>query len=167
MPSALAAELKQNKPFTSLKEEAALSIARTAAVLDHQISQALKAHALTQSQYNVLRILRGAGAEGLCRNEVGARLVAQVPDVTRLLDRMEDLGLITRQRGAEDRRYVTTRISRKGLELVDQLDKPVREMLQVQLGHVSEKTLRAVIDGLAEVRAIPDVEAARLRRGRP
>ena len=155
MPSALAAELKQNKPFTSLKEEAALSIARTAAVLDHQISQALKAHALTPSQYNVLRILRGAGAEGLCRNEVGARLVTQVPDVTRLLDRMEDTGLISRQRGSLDRRYVTTRITRKGLELVDQLDKPMRELLHTMLGHVSDKSLRAVVDGLAAVREKP------------
>jgi len=155
MLSALADELKQSKPFTSLKEEAALSIARTAAVLDHQVSQALKAHALTPSQYNVLRILRGAGTEGLCRNEVGARLVTKVPDVTRLLDRMESAGLISRQRGSEDRRYVTTRISRKGLDLVDRLDKPMRDLLQALLGHVSEKDLRAVVDGLAEVRAKP------------
>jgi len=155
MLSALAAELKQNKPFTSLKEEAAVSIARTAAVLDHQVSQALKAHALTPSQYNVLRILRGAGAAGLCRNEVGQRLVTQVPDVTRLLDRMEDTGLISRQRGSEDRRFVTTRITRKGQDLVDRLDKPMRELLQALLGHVGEKSLRAVVEGLAEVRAKP------------
>jgi len=155
MLSALAAELKQNKPFTSLKEEAAVSIARTAAVLDHQVSQALKAHALTPSQYNVLRILRGAGAAGLCRNEVGQRLVTQVPDVTRLLDRMEDTGLISRQRGSEDRRFVTTRITRKGQDLVDRLDKPMRELLHALLGHVGEKSLRAVVEGLAEVRAKP------------
>ncbi|MGE0863589.1 MAG: MarR family winged helix-turn-helix transcriptional regulator [Vicinamibacterales bacterium] len=155
MLTGLASELKQNKPFVNLKEEAAVSIARTAAMLDHQVSQALKAHALTPSQYNVLRILRGAGAAGLCRNEVGQRLVTQVPDVTRLLDRMEDNGLISRQRGAEDRRYVTTRITRKGLDLVDKLDKPMRELLQALLGHVSEKSLRAVVDGLAEVRQKP------------
>ena len=155
MASGLSAELKQTKPFASLKEEATLSIARTAAVLDHQVSQALKAHALTPSQYNVLRILRGAGAEGLCRNEVGARLVTQVPDVTRLLDRMEDTGLISRQRGSEDRRYVTTRITRKGLERVDKLDKPMRELHQTLLGHVSEKSLRALVDAMAEVRAKP------------
>jgi len=153
MASGLGAELKQTKPFASLEEEAALSIARTSAVLDHQISQALKVHGLTPSQYNVLRILRGAGPEGLCRNEVGVRLVTQVPDVTRLLDRMEDTGLISRQRGAEDRRYVTTRITRKGLELVDTLDQPVRGLLQELLGHVSKKNLRALVDALAEVRA--------------
>ena len=153
MLSALGIELKQNKPFGSLEEEAALSIARTSAVLGHQVSQALKARGLTPSQYNVLRILRGAGPEGLCRNEVGARLVTQVPDVTRLLDRMEDTGLISRQRGSEDRRYVTTRVTRKGLDLVDQLDQPMRDLLQQQLGHVSKKTLRALIDALAELRA--------------
>lgn len=153
MQTGLGAELKQNKPFTSLEEEAALSIARTAAVLDHRVSQALKAHSLTTSQYNVLRILRGAGPDGLCRNEVGSRLVTQVPDVTRLLDRMEDTGLISRQRGDKDRRYVTTRITRKGLDLVDALDKPMRDLLEAQLGHVSKKSLRALVDALEEVRA--------------
>jgi DNA-binding MarR family transcriptional regulator len=153
MLSGLAAELKQNKPFGSLEEEAALSIARTAAVLGHQVSQALKAHALSASQYNVLRILRGAGVEGLCRNEIGTRLVTEVPDVTRLLDRMEDAGLISRHRGTEDRRFVTTRITRKGLEVVDALDKPMLDLLHAQLGHVGKKGLRALIDALAEVRA--------------
>jgi len=155
MASGLGAELKQTKPFASLEEEAALSIARTSAILEHQVSQALKAHGLTSSQYNVLRILRGAGPEGLCRNEVGTRLVTQVPDVTRLLDRMEDTGLISRQRGAEDRRFVTTRITRKGLELVDKLDEPVRELLGSLLGHMSRSGLRALIDGLAEARVKP------------
>lgn len=155
MASGLGAELKQTKPFESLEVEAALSIARTAAVFEHQAAQALKPYHLTLSQYNVLRILRGAGAEGLCRNEVGSRLITQVPDVTRLLDRMEDAGLISRQRGSEDRRYVTTRSTRKGLDLVGKLDQPIKELHQAQLGHVSKKTLRALIDALAEVRAKP------------
>jgi len=153
MSSALVVELKQTKPFASLEEEAALSIARTAAVLEHQVAQSLKAHGLTPSQYNVLRILRGAGPEGLCRHEVGTRLVTQVPDVTRLLDRMEETSLISRQRGATDRRYVTTRITRKGLDLVNRLDQPMQALVQAQLGHVSKKSLRALVDALAEVRA--------------
>lgn len=153
MLSGLGAELKQTKPFESLEVEAVLSIARTAAVFEHEAAQALRPYGLTLSQYNVLRILRGAGANGLCRNEVGTRLITQVPDVTRLLDRMEDTGLISRQRGSEDRRYVTTRITRKGLELVGKLDQPVTELHHAQLGHVSKKTLRALIDALAEVRA--------------
>lgn len=155
MLSGLGAELKQNKPFESLKVEAVLSIARTAAIFEHQSAQALKPFNLSLSQYNVLRILRGAGAEGLCRNEVGKRLVTEVPDVTRLLDRMEVAGLISRQRGSEDRRYVTTRITKKGLDLVGSIDKPIRELHQAQLGHVSKKTLRSLIDALAEVREKP------------
>ena len=82
-------ELKQARPFKQVEEEAYLSIMRTAALLEHQVAQALKPHGVTATQYNVLRILRGAGSEGLCRNEVGDRLVTTVPDVTRLLDRME------------------------------------------------------------------------------
>lgn len=153
MSSRLGEELKQSKPFESVEAEAVLSIARTAATLEHGIAQALKAHHLTPTQYNVLRILRGAGAGGLCRNEVGNRLVTRVPDVTRLLDRMEDTGLISRERGAEDRRYVTTRISRKGLDLVGKLDQPMHDLHAAQLGHVNKKTLRTLVDALAEVRS--------------
>ena len=75
--------------------------------------------------------------------------------MTRLLDRMEEAGLISRQRGAKDRRYVTTRITRKGLDLVGKLDRPITELHRAQLGHVSKKTLRSLIDALAEVRAKP------------
>ena len=155
MLSGLGTELKQTKPFQSLEAEAVLSIARTAAALEHEVAQALKAHELTPTQYNVLRILRGAGPDGLCRNEVGNRLVTRVPDVTRLLDRMEDTGLISRQRGSEDRRYVTTRITRKGVDLVGKLDQPMHELHQAQLGHLSKKSLRTLIDALAEARHKP------------
>src|SRR6187402_357659 len=115
-------EIKQTRPFRSIEEEAALSIVRTAAALEHTFDQAIKGYDITSTQYNVLRILRGAGSEGLCRNEVGQRLVRQVPDVTRLLDRMEHLDLIARQRAGRDRRYVTTTITKKGLELLKKLD---------------------------------------------
>ena len=166
MLSGLAAELKQNTPFENLEVEAVLSIARTAAIFEHQAAQALKPYHLSLTQYNVLRILRGAGADGLCRHEVGSRLITQVPDVTRLLDRIEAAGLIARERGSDDRRFVTTRITRKGLDLVGKIDKPITELHQAQLGHVSKKTLRALIGALAEVRAKPDFAAAQLRRGR-
>ncbi len=155
MLTGLGAELKQNKPFESLEAEAVLSIARTAAALDHGVAQALKVHGLTPTQYNVLRILRGADHGGLCRNEVGERLVTRVPDVTRLLDRMEETGLISRERGSDDRRFVTTRITRKGLDLVAKLDKPIHDLHHAQLGHMSKKTLRALIDALAEARGKP------------
>jgi DNA-binding MarR family transcriptional regulator len=152
VPKGLQQELKQTKPFQSLEVEAALSIARTAAKLDHSVAQALKPFGLTPTQYNVLRILRGAGVEGLCRNAVGERLVAPVPDVTRLLDRMEDAALISRERSGTDRRYVTTRITRKGLDLLDQIDAPLTALSQEQLGHLGRRNLRVLVDVLTKAR---------------
>ena len=96
----LRSELRQTKAFPSLEEEAFLSIERTSAVLADAFEQMLKPYGITATQYNVLRILRGAGAKGLCRNEIRDRLVTRMPDVTRLLDRMEASGLIRRTRGS-------------------------------------------------------------------
>ena len=148
-------ELKMSKPFKSVEEEAILSIARTAAVIEHAGAEALKPFNLTITQYNVLRILRGAGSAGLCRNEVGERLVTKVPDVTRLLDRMEASGLIVRQRGGEDRRFVSTQITDKGLKLLEKIDRELPAMHGRQLGHVSQKRLKELIGILEEVRNAP------------
>jgi DNA-binding MarR family transcriptional regulator len=152
VPSDLQAELKQHKPFRSLKEEANISILRTAALLEHAFESALKPHRITATQYNVLRILRGSEPDGLCRNEIGARLVRQVPDVTRLLDRLEDAKLISRQRRGNDRRYVTTRITKAGLRLLDQVDRRIDETHVEQLGHLGEGQLRTLVTLLAAVR---------------
>jgi DNA-binding MarR family transcriptional regulator len=152
MSTTLQSELKQSRPFQSLQAEAHLSIERTAAVLTHAMAEALKARGITATQYNVLRILRGAGVSGLCRNEVRERLVAQVPDVTRLLDRLEAAGLVGRERDDDDRRFVTTRITPAGLELLAELDAPVAELHQQLLGHVPEQDLRTLVEVLAKVR---------------
>ena len=152
MPTRLRDEIKQTRPFTSLEQEALLSIERTAAVLGHSMAEALKGYGITPTQYNALRILRGAGEGGLCRNEVRERLVARVPDVTRLLDRLEEMGMVARERDTSDRRLVTTRITRDGLKLLARLDEPVAEAHQRQLGHMDERSLRALIDLLAEAR---------------
>jgi DNA-binding MarR family transcriptional regulator len=153
MAKTLRDELKMTKPFKSVEEEAILSIARTAALMEHAGAEGLKPFNLTITQYNVLRILRGAGADGLCRNEVGERLVTKVPDVTRLLDRMEAAGLIVRERGGKDRRFVATRITDKGLKLLDKIDRELPAMHGRQLGHVSQKRLRELISILEEVRS--------------
>jgi len=152
-PRSLQDDLKQNKPWCCLEEEATLNIARTAAVLEHALVQALKPFDITPTQYNVLRILRGAGADGLCRNEVGERLVRRVPDVTRLLDRMEETGLLARVRDADDRRYVTARISPQGLALLERLDQEILRIHRRQLGHVDGKHLKQLIDLLTSVRS--------------
>ena len=152
MTSELQAELKQHKPFRSLKEEATLSIWRTAALLEHAFESALKPHRITSTQYNVLRILRGAEPDGLCRNEISARLVRQAPDVTRLLDRLEDSKLIARERGGDDRRFVLTRITRAGLGLLDDVEERIDQIHHAQLGHLNEAQLRKLISLLADVR---------------
>src|SRR4029078_830169 len=100
MPPTLQEEIRQRKPFGSGEEEAMLSIARTAAVLEHAAGEMLKKHGLTITQYNALRILRGAGAEGLCRNEIRDRLIARVADAPRLLGPLGGARLVTRRRGS-------------------------------------------------------------------
>lgn len=145
-------EIKQNKPFASLEQEAILSIARTEAILGYSIIETLKPFDITPTQYNVLRILRGAGHDGLCREDIRERLVAQVPDVTRLLDRLEDAGLVARQRDTVDRRLVNTRITDSGLKLLAGLDRPILESHKEQLGHLTKTELRSLIALLSKAR---------------
>ncbi|HEX6574821.1 MAG TPA: MarR family transcriptional regulator [Gemmatimonadaceae bacterium] len=145
MTSTLQEELKQKKPFRTLRQEAQLNIERTANVLSDSFEQMLKPHGITGTQYNVLRILRGAEPDGLCRNEVSQRLLNRMPDATRLLDRMEDAGLVTRERSTVDRRLVTTRITKKGRQIVDDLDDVVDAEHEKLLGHMSEQDLKTLI----------------------
>lgn len=143
--SDLREELRQRKPFGSLTQEAHLNLGRTTAVLQEGIDRVLKPFGLSGTQYNVLRILRGAEPGGLCRHEIRDRLISRMPDVTRLLDRMEQAGLVTRERGEADRRLVSTRLTAKGRELVDSLDGPIAEEHERQLGHLDEGQLRTLI----------------------
>jgi len=152
MTSQLQTELKQQRPFESLEAEAILSILRTAAEIEYQGAEVLKPYGLTGTQYNALRILRGAGPEGLCRNEVRDRLVARVPDATRLLDRLEEMGLVVRSREGEDRRFVLTRITQAGLDLLDRLAEPVAALHRQQLSHVDAEKLKNLVELLGEVR---------------
>ena len=155
MPSGLRTEIKQTRPFSSPEQEALLSLERTAAALLHGMAETFRPFDITATQYNVLRILRGAGPEGLCRNEISERLVTQVPDVTRLLDRLEDAGLVARERSESDRRMVNTRITRSGLALLEQLDRPIADAHKRQLGHMSRAQLRTLIDLLEIARQHP------------
>lgn len=154
MSSQLQQELKQTRPFPRLETEALVSLMRTAAVLDHAIGDALKPLGLTMTQYNVLRILRGAGERGLCGRDVGERLISQVPDVPRLLDRMEEMGLISRERDPSDRRHVTARITADGLQLLDEATPVLEQIEQQRFGRLAEDDLRALIDFLAAVREV-------------
>lgn len=152
MDGDLRRQLRQRKPFESPEAEAFLNVLRTAAVLTSGLAEVLRPHDLSQPQYNVLRILRGAGAAGLPSMEVGVRMVGRDPDVTRLLDRLETRGLVARARDAADRRVVLARITDEGRRVVDALDAPVRAMHRRQLGHLTPDDLHALSDLLEAAR---------------
>ena len=152
--SQLARELKQSRAFSSPAQEAILGIKRTAALLELRLAEVLRPFGLTPTQYNVLRILRGAGEEGLPRCEVQARLVAPVADTTRLLDRMEKMGLVIRARSTEDRRVVASRITPRGLALLERVAQPLKAHEQGEVGQLEAKKLNALIAILDEVRLL-------------
>jgi DNA-binding MarR family transcriptional regulator len=129
-------------PQAALEARAFVSLMRTADALARGAEALLKPYNISGTQYNVLRILRGAGKKGLACREVGGRLISRDPDMTRLLDRMESSGLIARAREAQDRRVVKTRITAEGLKLLGELDKPVHELHRRQWRHLSAKQLR-------------------------
>lgn len=155
MSSQLARDIKQKKKFTSLEQEAFLLLQRTTSELAELGTAVLKDVGLSGAQYNVLRILRGAGAEGLPCGEISDRLVTRDPDITRLLDRMEKRGHVERRREAGDRRVVTARITKDGLSLLASLDEPVNASHRRQLGHLTRTDLRALIALLERVRKRP------------
>jgi DNA-binding MarR family transcriptional regulator len=130
-----------------------LAIVQTAEELQRGIAELLKAHDLTLAQYNVLRILRGAGPEGATCGHVSDNLVRHDPDVTRLVDRLDKRGLVERARDTKDRRVVRTRITKTGVALLAELDEPVDELHARQLGHVGSKRLADLVALLDETRA--------------
>ena len=143
-------------PKGALEAEVFVSLLRTADVLTRAAEDLVKSHELSGTQYNVLRILRGAGPEGLACREVGCRMISRDPDITRLLDRMESRGLIARAREAHDRRVVKTRITEAGLALLDKLDKPVRELHCRQFRRFSGKQLRELLNLLDRARELEE-----------
>lgn len=152
MSGNLGREIHQEKPFASLEEEVFLGLQRTASLLSQSLGRELKGHDLTPAQYNTLRILRGAGPDALTCGEIGERLVSPGPDVTRLLDRLEQRGLVERLRDAEDRRVVRARITAKGLDLLTELDGPVESILGRLLGHLGQARLRTFVELLDQAR---------------
>ena len=139
-PMALQQEIKKKKPFDLPEQEAYLNIIRTASFLDGAFDGLFKKYGLTNAQYNVLRILRGEGAR-MPSLAVAERLVTRVPDITRLVDRLEQGGLVKRERSTEDRRVVYVSVTAKGLALLADLDEPVRMLHREQLQHMPKKEL--------------------------
>src|SRR5271167_1510348 len=141
-----------NRRPGSREEAVFLDLLRTCDLLSRRPAQLLKTEDLSGTQYNVLRILRGA-PEGLPCGEIASRMITRDPDVTRLLDRLEKRGLISRCRETKDRRTVMTRIAPAGLKLLTVLDDPIRDAHRKQLGHLGPKRLRTLAELLRMARS--------------
>lgn len=135
----------------SLEQATFLDLLRTANRLSQGVVEVLRPAGLTPTQFNVLRILRGSRRPLTC-GEMGERMIARDPDVTRLLDRLDKQGLVTRSRSREDRRVVVTEITEKGLALLEDLDEPVARLHREQLGHLGPEKLRELGLLLGEAR---------------
>jgi DNA-binding MarR family transcriptional regulator len=129
-----------------------LELQRTADMLSRSVSHLLKTEQLSSTQYNVLRILRGA-PEGLPCGEIGSRMITRDPDITRLLDRLKKRNLISRCRETQDRRMVMARITSEGTKLLARMDTPVREAHRRQLGHLGPRQLTALTKLLQSARS--------------
>jgi DNA-binding MarR family transcriptional regulator len=146
MSSRLQTELKQKKPFGSLEEVVYLNVLLTAERLMRGEVDALKTADLSFAQYNVLRILRGARDEGLSCREISERMIHRDPDITRLLDRLEARGLISRSRIETDRRVIIARVTDEGLRVLAGLDEPINNIHHRQLKHLSRNQLKTLSD---------------------
>lgn len=157
----LQAELKQKAPFRGPQQEAYLSLLRTADALESQVEGKLNEFGLTGTQYNALRILRGAGTDGLPCSEIGERMITRDPDITRLLNRLEKRELVVRVRGKSDRRVIYGKITAAGLKLLREMDEPVEKFGREMLKHVGQEKLGQLILLLELVRT----GASQLSRG--
>ena len=137
----------------SVEERIFISLLKVSDALGQEAEQLTRTAELTGTQYNVLRILRGAGPEGLPCRGIGERMITHDPDITRLLDRMEKRGLITRERQKDDRRVVKARITPQGLALLKPLDQPMRDLHKRQFRHMAGARLKTLCDLLEEIRS--------------
>jgi DNA-binding MarR family transcriptional regulator len=152
-PGGVAAEIRQSKPFPTLRAEATIALFRTADMVHTKLESVLEPRGITVQQYNVLRILRGAGADGLPTLEIGERMVERTPGVTRLVDRLVAKALVARVRCTEDRRVVYCRISKNGLQLIDELEAPLAAASRQVFSGTSKADQQSLIALLDAVRA--------------
>ena len=152
-PPSILEEIKQSKPFHSRSQEAYLALLRTADDSRRYIARVLEPEGVTLQQYNVLRILRGAGADGLPTLAIGERMLERTPGVTRLIDRMVKKGWVTRSRCTEDRRRVWCKVTSSGLRLLDRLDEPIEGVDDSFREVLDEHELVTLIGYLDRVRA--------------
>jgi DNA-binding MarR family transcriptional regulator len=145
-------EIRQSKPFESLEQEAELALQRTADQLRRHYDEFFKNHDLTGTQYNALRILRGAVPTGLPCSEIAHRMITRDPDITRLLSRLEQRGLCIRNRDEKDKRVILGQITPAGLKLLQRMDTPIRDLNRRLMKHMGENRLRSLIRLLDQIR---------------
>jgi DNA-binding MarR family transcriptional regulator len=145
-------EIKQAKPFESLEAEVVLNVLRTSDAVSRGLEELLKREGISPNQYNVLRILRGAGERGLCHREVADRMITRDPDITRLVDRLERRGLVLRNRDSRDRRVITVRTTSAGLKALEDLDGCVGDYHRNLLKHMDKGDLRKLLELLERAR---------------
>jgi DNA-binding MarR family transcriptional regulator len=156
--------LRQTKPFPSIHDEAFVALLRTADVLRWRIAEVLEPEGVTLTQFNVLRILRGARETGLATLEIGARLVEQAPGITRLIDRLEASGLVRRERPRADRRQVLCHIEAKGLELLARLDATMPQASEVLFSGLNAAQVEQLIASLDAIRRACAARCTSLRK---
>jgi len=157
----LKAEIAQERPFSSLAEEALLNLMRTADCLERAMQHITRAWGITATQYNVLRILRGAQPQGLTCSAIGARMITADPDITRLVARLKALKLVRQQRDKRDRRMVWTVISPQGLALLEAMDPAVGKFPNEMLDHLDQSELAHLVSLLERARSgCGDTQAA-------
>jgi DNA-binding MarR family transcriptional regulator len=139
--ASLKSELLQNKDFESLEQETYLNLQRTVGILNGPFLQLFKQNDLRHSLYNILRILRGQKGQGLACSHIAERMVTRDPDVTRLIDKLMKKGLVQRHRSDTDRRVVLISITEEGMNLLDEMDGPVKELHHLALGHMTRAEL--------------------------
>jgi DNA-binding MarR family transcriptional regulator len=159
--ASLKREIAQKRPFSSAEEEAMLNLLRTADYFEHALQQRTRAWGVTSTQYNVLRILRGAGGEGsenegLTCTAIGERMITAEPDITRLLGRLKVLKLIRQRRDKRDRRVVRTQIAEAGLELLAKMDAEIQSAPREMLAHMSAAEIAELIRLLEKARHSED-----------
>lgn len=149
----LKVEIAQHLPFSSVQEEALLNLLRTSDCLQRAFQRKTRDWGITSTQYNVLRILRGARPQGLTCSAIGGRMITAEPDITRLLSRLKTLKFIRQQRDRHDRRVVWTKISASGLELLSEMDPVIQQAPLDLLGHLDEGELAELIRLLERARS--------------
>ena len=138
-------EIVQEQPFSSVEEEALLNLLRTADTMHRAFHRKTRDWGVTSTQYNVLRILRGAEPHGLICSAIGTRMITAEPDITRLLSRLKALKLVRQQRDRHDRRVVWTQISATGLQLLKEMDPVIQKAPVDLLGHLDNPELAELI----------------------